>query len=111
MMLKKIRRTITINGVKTWISADTEQEYAEKLLRMFGCSNTEPKVSGHDFEKYAWDWYNIFSKPNVSYVTGLTYRRQLQYHILPLFYLFSLRPQIVRTAARIIRKDDGTVIH
>lgn len=84
-MLKKIRRPITINGVKTWISADTEQEYAEKLLQMFGCGKAEPKVLNHDFEQYAWDWYNIFSKPNVSYVTGLTYRRQLEYHILPLF--------------------------
>ena len=84
-MLKKIRRPITINGVKAWISADTEQEYAEKLLQMFGFGNAEPKITGHDFEQFAWEWYNIFSKPNVSYVTGLTYRRQLQYHILPLF--------------------------
>ena len=84
-MLKKIRRPIMINGVKTWISADTEQEYAEKLLQMFGCGNAAPKVIGHDFEQYAWNWYNIFSKPNVSYVTGLTYRRQLEHHILPLF--------------------------
>ena len=77
-MLKKIRRPITINGVKTWISANTEQEYAEKLLEMFGCGNAESEIGRHDFEQYAWDWYNIFSKPNVSYVTGLTYRRQLQ---------------------------------
>ncbi len=53
-MLKKIRRPITINGVKTWISADTEQEYAEKLLQMFGLGNAEPKIMGHDFEQYAW---------------------------------------------------------
>jgi hypothetical protein len=44
-----------INGVKTWISADTEQEYAEKLLQMFGCGNAAPKVIGHSpISRAAW---------------------------------------------------------
>lgn len=84
-MSKKIRRPVVINGVKTWVSADTEQEYAEKLLKLFIPAAAMPQQTQHDFEAYAWKWYEIFSKPNVSYVTGLTYRRQLQYHILPVF--------------------------
>ena len=76
-MLKKIRRPVVINGIKTWISADTEQEYAERLLEIFGGASSVPQEKTHDFEKYAWEWYEVFSKPNVSYVTGLTYRRQL----------------------------------
>ena len=84
-MLKKIRRPIVIDGVKTWISADTEQEYAERILTLFSKGATAPQENTHDFGEYAWAWYEVFSKPNVSYVTGLTYRRQLQYHILPAF--------------------------
>ena len=30
---KKIRREIEIGGVKRWISGNTEQEYAEKLIQ------------------------------------------------------------------------------
>ncbi len=30
-MATRINRTITINGIKKWIHADTEQEYAEKI--------------------------------------------------------------------------------
>lgn len=85
-MAKRIRREIVINGVKCWVCGATEQEYAEKLLKMFN-SSSEVKLQDrnkHNFEKYAWNWYNIFSKPNVSYVTGLTYYRQLQTHILPM---------------------------
>ena len=33
---KKIRREMTLNGVKVWITADTEQEYADKLLQLAG---------------------------------------------------------------------------
>ena len=85
-MSKRIRRPVIINGEKTWVSADTEQEYAEKLLELFSPNAlSAPQIKQHDFEAYAWNWYNVFSKPNVSYATGLTYRRQLQYHILPLF--------------------------
>ena len=84
-MLKKIRRPIVIDGVKTWISADTEQEYAERILTLFSKGAIAPQENTHDFGEYAWAWYEVFSKPNVSYVTGITYRRQLQYRIIPAF--------------------------
>lgn len=83
-MPKKIRRPIMINGVKQWISADSEQEYAEKLLKAFGQEDIHsPIKEKHSFEEYAWQWYEIFSKPNVSYVTSVTYQRQLKHHIFP----------------------------
>lgn len=37
---KKIRRSVMIDGKQKWITADTEQEYAEKLL---GMTATKPK--------------------------------------------------------------------
>lgn len=37
--MAKITRTVTINGVKHWIRASTEQEYADKLLKLVGPQN------------------------------------------------------------------------
>lgn len=37
----KINRTVTINGVKRWIRANTEQEYAEKLMKLLDSKPTE----------------------------------------------------------------------
>lgn len=79
---KKIRREVLVNGVKIWITANTEQEYADKLLRL--SSRTETAVGEkHPFGEYAERWFSVFSRPNVSNVTALTYERQLQKHILP----------------------------
>ncbi len=79
---KKIRREVVLNGVKVWVTADTEQEYVNKVLRLSGTAN---KVSGekHLFKAYAERWFEVFSKPNVANVTALTYERQLNNHILP----------------------------
>lgn len=80
---KKIRREIVLNGVKVWITADTEQEYVDKLLRLAG-GIQQPTVTGsHIFKEYASRWFEVFSKPNVSNVTAITYQRQLDLHINP----------------------------
>lgn len=79
---KKIRREITVNGARIWVTADTEQEYADKITRLSG--NTErPTRSQHNFTQYAYRWFNVFSWPNVEEVTAITYKRQLDLHILP----------------------------
>ena len=79
---KKIRREITVNGAKIWVTADTEQEYADKITRLSG--NAErPARSQHNFTQYAYRWFNVFSRPNVEEVTAITYKRQLDLHILP----------------------------
>lgn len=79
----KIRRQITLNGVKVWITANTEQEYADKLLKLSGISQGAVSEKKHPFREYAGQWFTIFSKPNVSNVTALTYERQLEHHIFP----------------------------
>lgn len=80
----KIRRQITLNGVKVWITANTEQEYADKLLKLSGASNDASPKAKHPFREYAERWFTVFSKPNVSNVTALNYERQLRNHILPI---------------------------
>ncbi|RKI65293.1 hypothetical protein D7V91_14670 [bacterium 1xD42-67] len=83
--MAKITRTVTINGVKHWIRASTEQEYADKLLKLVGTQSTAPEPSKHLFSDYALTWFETYSKPNIETVTATTYKRQLTCHLLPAF--------------------------
>ena len=83
--MAKITRTVTLNGVKHWIRANTEQEYAEKLLKLVGSQNTAQQNSKHLFADYAMTWFETYSKPNIETVTATTYKRQLTHHLLPAF--------------------------
>ncbi len=78
---KKIRREVLLHGVKVWVTADTEQEYADKLLRLAGAAASGGEK--HPFKIYVQNWFEVFSKPNVANVTALTYERQLNNHIYP----------------------------
>lgn len=78
----KIRRAIKLHDVTVWISANTEQEYAEKLLKL-ACGKNYSKEK-HLFCEYARRWFEMFSKPNVAAVTALTYESQMKKHILPI---------------------------
>lgn len=80
---KKIRREVAVNGVKVWITADSEQEYVDKILRLAGMRGA-PTREQHPFQPYAENWFEVFSKPNVSSVTALTYERQLNNYIYPI---------------------------
>lgn len=83
---KKIRRPIYVDGEKKWISAESEQEYAEKCAQAFAeGTELESKKSEckHNFKDYAYRWFETFSKPNIEEVTAVTYERQLKIHILP----------------------------
>lgn len=83
--VKKIRREVTIGGVKRWISGNTEQEYAERLIAALHLDSTPQFVQRkHEFQKYAQQWFEVFSKPNVELVTATTYERQLRVHIYPI---------------------------
>ena len=82
-MAPKIRRAVMLNGQKRWIQANTEQEYAEKLLAL-SSAPTVPKDK-HDFAEYALRWFELYSKPNIATVTAKTYKRQLDLHIIPHF--------------------------
>ena len=86
-MPKRIKREITINGVKRWVTGANEQEYAEKLVQlMLGQSTIQHTAVGekHRFEDYAYKWFETFSKPNIEKVTAITYERQLRLHICPI---------------------------
>ena len=76
-----------IDGVDHWATGANEQEYAECVARlMAGRGKVDtPPVKKHDFNTYAWNWFNVFSKPNVSKTTAITYERQLRYYICPAF--------------------------
>lgn len=80
---QKIRRQIVINGERVWVTANSEQEYVNKLLRLSGAMKPRSKTR-HNFEEYAERWFTIFSEPNIEHVTAVTYRRQLDKHIYPI---------------------------
>lgn len=81
--MAKITRTVMINGTKHWIRANTEQEYANKLLELI--SYKPPEVGKHPFSEYAWNWFETYSKPNVSTATEQLYKRLFMCHIMPAF--------------------------
>ena len=86
--MAKITRTVTVNGVKHWIRASTEQEYADKLLKLVvpqSAPSAAPEPIKHPFADYAMTWFETYSKPNIETVTATTYKRQLTGHILPAF--------------------------
>ena len=83
-MTYKIKRKITVEGKPRWITASTEQEYAEKIIQLFGYSQDEGEEK-HIFGEYANNWFEIYSKPNISEVTAITYERQLKKYLLPSF--------------------------
>ena len=79
---KKIRRSVTIDGKQKWITADTEQEYAEKLLEM---TSTKPKrIKTLSFQNYAENWFSVFCEPNVATVTSINYHRLLVNCVYPI---------------------------
>ncbi len=80
--MAKINRTVTIDGVKRWIHASTEQEYADKLLML---SHGEPQERArHPFKEYAWSWFETYSKPNIQTATQELYKRLFSCHIMPI---------------------------
>lgn len=78
---KKIRREVVIDGKKVWVTANTEQEYADKLVSLTRISTACSKQI--KFEDFANEWYETFSKPNVAFSTAVNYKRQLDLHINP----------------------------
>lgn len=86
--MAKINRAVTIRGVKHWIRANSEQEYADKLLSLSGgvqVPATTTETIKHRFSDYAWNWFNVYSKPNVETATATTYKRQLDLYLIPAF--------------------------
>ena len=82
MAKHKINQSITINGVKRWITANSMQEFADKVTRLLGMPHDRGK---HLFSDYAWNWYNTYSAPNVETATATTYKRQIRLYLIPAF--------------------------
>lgn len=80
----KIRRQVTVNGTKVWLTANSEQEYANKLLRLAMGPQEDARQEKHPFKAYAENWFEVFSKPNIDRVTAVTYERQLRNYIYPI---------------------------
>lgn len=78
----KINQSVMINGEKRWITANTMQEFTDKVAKLL-CAPQDTRK--HPFPEYAWNWYNTYSKPTVETATAVTYKRQLTLHILPAF--------------------------
>lgn len=82
-MSNTIRRRVRINGTTVWITAKTEQEYMEKVVRLNGGNESPASKPKHRFSDYALTWLNVFSRPNVERVTAVSYEQQLKNYILP----------------------------
>ena len=97
MAKNKIKRRVTIDGELVWITAETEQEYSEKLLAAANMrfNKVVPESSKHLFREYAQSWFETYSKPNVDQVTAVTYERQLRLHLNPVLgdmYVENIKP-------------------
>ncbi len=84
-MAYKIKRKVILAGKPRWITASTEQEYADKIIQLSGGYAQNEGEEKHLFGEYAVNWFNVYSKPNVSDVTAITYERQLKKYLLPSF--------------------------
>lgn len=104
----EISRTVAIHGVRHLIHAGTEQEYADKLLRLAGMENGAPESPGHPFAEYAMNWFETYSRPNVETGTAITYRRQLTCHILPAFRGLALEDITTDDVQRLFNGMTGT---
>ena len=83
MAKERIKRRVLINGQIRWVTGSSEQEYADNLIRILAPEALETPGEKHLFEDYARNWYEVFSKPNVSKTTAITYDRQLHLYIYP----------------------------
>ena len=78
----KINRSVKINGQKIWVHANSEQEYAEKLAKLFSGEKEKPH---HNFKEYALNWFEVYCIPTVEAATAACYESMLRIHILPAF--------------------------
>ncbi|MBD5118618.1 MAG: tyrosine-type recombinase/integrase [Clostridiales bacterium] len=106
--MAKITRTITINGAKHWIRANTEQEYADKLLKLVGSQGTAQERGKHLFADYAMTWFETYSKPSVETATATTYKRQLTLHLLPAFDGLTVEDMTTDDVQRLFNSMSGS---
>lgn len=85
-MAYKIKRAVEINGVKRTIYANTEQEYAQKLMIAMGLApKAEIDKPRHLLSEYCTNWFHTFAEPNVQTATAVQYQRAIETKIIPYF--------------------------
>lgn len=104
--MAKINRAVMINGEKRWIRANTEQEYCDKLLKLTGTDQQERK-SNHPFPKYALNWFETYSKPNIESVTAITYQRQIKKYLIPAFEWMAIEDISTDEVQRLFNNMNG----
>ena len=75
----KFNQYVTVCGEKHWVTANTLQEFTDKVMRLSQGTDR----GKHHFTDYALNWYKTYSKPNIATATATTYERQLRLHIFP----------------------------
>lgn len=80
----RISRKVTINGAVHWIYANTEQQYCDKIITI-SQQHQQPETpkQKHNFQDYAVNWFETYSRPNIEKVTANTYQRQLDKYLIP----------------------------
>ena len=108
-MAYRITRTVVINGKQHWIRAATEQEYADKLLKLYAGDPASTAVTAdkHDFTAYAMRWFEVYSRPNIATATASTYERQLRKYIIPHFSSIAVEDVTVDHVQMLFNSMDG----
>ena len=106
-MATKINRTVIIHGERKWVHANSEQEYAEKLAKLFGTEKIQ-ESSKHIFSEYAENWFRVYSLPNIKTVTATTYRRQMSLHLFPAFGDIAIEDLTTDDIQRLFNSMTGT---
>lgn len=82
----RINRKVVINNRLKWIHANTEQDYADKIIMIAMIPQTmenSETVQKHIFGEYARTWFSLYSEPNIETVTAITYKRQIEKVLIP----------------------------
>lgn len=102
-MAIKINQPVVVNGEKRWITANTAQEFADKIAKLMEA----PRTLKHSFDSYAWQWFNVYSKPNVETATATTYERQLRRYLCPAFDGLTVEDITTDDVQRLFNSMDG----
>lgn len=100
----KINQPVILNGEKRWITANSMQEFADKVTRLLGM----PQDCGkHSFSEYAWNWFQTYSAPNVETATATTYKRQIRLYLVPAFEGLAVEDITVDDVQRLFNSMTG----
>lgn len=102
----KFNQSVTINGAKRWITANSTQELIDKAMTL-ALAEAPQDRSKHPFEEYAWNWYNTYSAPNVETATATTYKRQIRLYLIPAFDGLAVEDITVDDVQRLFNSMSG----